>query len=68
VRWDHEVGAIAVAALAIYLLRNASSLAHEERLLLRSGDRYERLRTWSIRFAGGFLLVFAVVLAVKGVT
>ena len=66
--WTNEVAALAVAALAIYFIRDASALAREERRLLRFGDRYERSRIWSYRLGGAFLLVFAVVLAISGVT
>src|ERR1700730_6896996 len=68
VAWTNEVAALAVAALAIYFIRDASALAREERRLLRFGDRYERSRIWSYRLLGAFLLVFAVVLAISGVT
>jgi hypothetical protein len=67
VRWENEVAAIAAAALAIYFLSNASSLAHYERLLFRYGDRAERFTFWSYRFGSALLLAFAVVLGVGGV-
>jgi hypothetical protein len=39
VAWTNEIGAVAVAALAVYLLRQASSLAEDEQRLFRFGER-----------------------------
>jgi hypothetical protein len=60
VRWGFLVPAVLAASFGIYLLVRAQALAANERDFLFSGPGYERIRTWSHRVAGVFMIVVAI--------
>lgn len=65
--WTNLVAAVALSALGIYLLRRAPDLTQAEVDLFHYSRWYGKLRVWSYRLGGAFLLACAVGMLVGGV-
>lgn len=65
--WTNLVAALAVGALAAYVLLRARSLADDERAVFQFGARFFRWRLVDHWISGVFLALVAIALLIGGI-